>query len=106
MPWAVPALWVLFDGDSQAGWDKVVSTYVAHSPNGFRPLTAKDMSTQGEQPPAMGGVPRQRAEPSPPSGLMDYPQAATSAAREPGADDRLLDLQRRHTRAYHSVITD
>ena len=101
--WVIPALWCVWDNERQCLWDKVASTYVAHSPNGFRPLTAKDMSTQGEQPPAMDGVPMQRAEPAPPSGLMDYPRAATSSAREPDAADRLRELQRRHS---EGLITD
>ena len=103
--WVIPALWVLFDGNSQAGWDKIASTYVAHSPAGFRPPTANEMRVRGEEPPASGKVPTGRVEPAPPpspSGLMDYPRDAASM-REQSPADRLRELQRQHN---EGLITD
>ena len=35
-------LWLLLDRDRQALWDKVARTYVAYSPHGYRPQTAKE----------------------------------------------------------------
>ena len=103
--WVIPALWVLFDDNSQAGWDKIASTYVAHSPTGFRPPTANEMRVRGEEPPASGRVPTGRVEPAPPpspSGLMDYPRDAASM-REQSPADRLRELQRQHN---EGLITD
>ena len=42
------ALWILWDENCQALWDKVGATYVAYSPNGFRPETAADLRMRGE----------------------------------------------------------
>jgi uncharacterized RDD family membrane protein YckC len=39
----VAALWCLWDKDNQTLWDKIGSTYVAWSPNGFKPLTANEI---------------------------------------------------------------
>ena len=41
--WILAALWCLWDRNTQCLWDKVGGTYVAHSPRGFRPLTANEM---------------------------------------------------------------
>ena len=47
--WAVigllPYLWILWDRDRQALWDKVTKTYVAYSPNGSVPLSRKEAAT-------------------------------------------------------------
>ncbi|MXW23299.1 MAG: RDD family protein, partial [Chloroflexi bacterium] len=37
--WVIPALWCVWDAERQCLWDKVGSTYIAHSPQGYRPLT-------------------------------------------------------------------
>ena len=39
LPTLVGALWCLWDDNNRALWDKIVDTYVAYSPNGYRPLT-------------------------------------------------------------------
>ena len=86
-------------------WDKVGSTYIAHSPSGFRPLTANEMRIRGEDPPAADGIPTGRVEAAPPpspSGLMDYPRDAASM-REQSTTDRLRELQRLHR---EGLITD
>ncbi|MCY4615986.1 MAG: RDD family protein [Chloroflexi bacterium] len=103
--WVIPAVWCVWDAERQCLWDKVASTYVAHSPTGFRPLTANEMRVQGEDPPARDGIPTGRVEPSPPpapSGLMDYPRDPTSM-REQSTADRLRELQRLHS---EGLITD
>ena len=41
--WVIPALWCVWDAERQCLWDKVGSTYIAHSPQGFRPLTANEI---------------------------------------------------------------
>jgi uncharacterized RDD family membrane protein YckC len=103
--WVIPALWCVWDAERQCLWDKVASTYIAHSPQGFRPLTAPEISVRGDQPPASNGIPSGRveaAEPPAPSGLMDYPRDAASM-REQSNADRLRELQRLHS---EGLITD
>ena len=103
--WVIPALWCVWDTERQCLWDKVASTYIAHSPQGFRPLTAPEMDVRGEQPPASNGIPSGRVEapePPAPSGLMDYPREAASM-REQSNADRLRELQRLHS---EGLITD
>lgn len=39
----VGAAWCIWDDKRQTVWDKVGATYVAWSPNGFRPKTAKEL---------------------------------------------------------------
>lgn len=99
--WLPAALWCTWDRERQCLWDKVASTYVAYSPEGYRPATAADLRMQGEEPPATSG--RTTASPAPSSGLIDYPRqggrpAAPPAAAAPesqgGAADRLRELQR------------
>ncbi len=48
----VGGAWCLWDRDNQCLWDKLGSTYVAWSPNGYRPLTAREMreQTSAERP--------------------------------------------------------
>lgn len=40
--WLIAAAWCLWDKDVQCLWDKLGSTYVAHSPRGFKPVTRKE----------------------------------------------------------------
>lgn len=40
----VAPAWILWDRNRQALWDKVTKTYVAHSANGFVPLSRKEAS--------------------------------------------------------------
>ena len=97
--WVIPALWCVWDAERQCLWDKVASTYIAHSPEGFRPPTARDMRANGEEPPALDGIPTGRVRPSPPetppppSGLLDYPRDAASM-RESSTAERLRELDR------------
>jgi uncharacterized RDD family membrane protein YckC len=49
--WLVSAAWCLWDDDRQCLWDKVGSTYVAHSPNRFVPATAKELRQAQSWPP-------------------------------------------------------
>ena len=103
--WVIPALWCVWDAERQCLWDKVGSTYIAHSPSGFRPLTTNEMRIRGEDPPAADGIPTGRVEAAPPpspSGLMDYPRDAASM-REQSTTDRLRELQRLHR---EGLITD
>ena len=96
---AIPPLWCVWDAQRQCLWDKVTSTYIAHSPQGYRPLTAAEMMAQGEQVPAGGGIPSGRVDPRAPllqSGLMDYPREA-AAMREESTAERLRELQRLHS---------
>jgi uncharacterized RDD family membrane protein YckC len=37
-------MWCLWDKDRQCLWDKMLNTYVAYSPNGFKPLTAAEQA--------------------------------------------------------------
>ena len=109
--WLPAALWCTWDRERQCLWDKVASTYIAHSPGGYRPPTAAELRLQGEEPPAMSG--RTTAAPASPSGLMDYPRARpgleddplerdmstevladTPSTGEGSAADRLRELQR------------
>ena len=48
------ALWILWDEERQALWDKVGATYVAYSPNGFHPETAAEMRAHGRPITARG----------------------------------------------------
>ncbi|HEY8490725.1 MAG TPA: RDD family protein, partial [Dehalococcoidia bacterium] len=41
--WLVSAAWCLWDKDRQCLWDKVTETYVAWSPQGYRPSTADEL---------------------------------------------------------------
>ena len=103
--WVIPAMWCVWDAERQCLWDKVASTYIAHSPEGFRPPTANELGVRGEEPPARDGIPTRLVDPSPPpppSGLMDYPRDPTSM-REQSTADRLRDLQRQHR---EGMITD
>ncbi|MYA20963.1 MAG: hypothetical protein F4Z25_12130 [Chloroflexi bacterium] len=79
--WLPAALWCTWDRERQCLWDKAASTYIAHSPEGYRPPTAADLRMQGEEPPAMSG--RTTAAPDSPSGLMDYPRARTGLEEDP-----------------------
>ena len=47
------AIWCLWDRDRQCLWDKIGSTYVAHSPHGFKPATAGELWQRGEPPPLL-----------------------------------------------------
>jgi uncharacterized RDD family membrane protein YckC len=47
----VGAAWCIWDRQRQCLWDKIGSTYVSFSPNGFRPLTAAEFRERGELPP-------------------------------------------------------
>ena len=38
------ALWLTWDRNHQALWDKITNTYVAYSPNGFVPSTSKELA--------------------------------------------------------------
>ncbi len=40
------ALWCLWDQDCQCLWDKMASAYVAWSPYGYKPLTARELYEQ------------------------------------------------------------
>ena len=107
--WVVPAAWCVWDVQRQCLWDKVASTYIAHSPEGFRPLTATDIRANGDEPPARDGIPTGRrprpsqpAPPPPPSGLLDYPREA-AAIREADTGERLRELERLRDKG---LITD
>ena len=99
--WIPAALWCTWDRERQCLWDKVTSTYVAHSPAGYRPPTADELRMRGEETPAASG--RTTASPAPPSGLMDYPRersrsedasAAASPEQQGSSAERLRELQR------------
>ena len=99
--WPIGPLWCTWDRERQCLWDKVVSTYVAYSPAGYRPETAADLRMRGAEPPAASG--RTTASPAPPSGLMDYPRkrpgsedapAAASSSEQGSVAARLRELQR------------
>ena len=42
----IAGLWCTWDKERQTLWDKVVTTHVAYSPSGFRPLTAAENITR------------------------------------------------------------
>lgn len=66
--WLFAALWCLWDRDNQCLWDKMVSTYVAWSPYGFKPATATE-GRAGGLPPTPGSSPRPSSgRPLPPGG--------------------------------------
>ena len=90
--WIVGGLWCTWDRERQCLWDMVASTYVAHSPNGFRPLTANEMRERGQQPPALGGSWPRRA-----------PEPAEPPPAESGSADRLRELRDLHD---EGLITD
>ena len=99
--WIPAALWCTWDRERQCLWDKVTSTYIAHSPQGYRPPTAEELRMRGEEPPAVSG--RTTASSAPPSGLMDYPRersrsedasAAASPEQQGSSAERLRELQR------------
>ncbi len=94
-------LWCIWDHERQCLWDKLVHTYVAYSPGGFRPSTAAELRLRDEQPPARSGrTTVSRRSPSleadPP--LERYTGAdalgGSSTAREGSAASRLRELQR------------
>ena len=99
--WLPAALWCTWDRERQCLWDKVTSTYIAHSPEGYRPPTADELRMRGEEPPAVSG--RTTASSAPPSGLMDYPRERSTPADPPASSppepqgssaERLRELQR------------
>ncbi len=92
--WALGALWCLWDGERQCLWDKVTATYVAYSPQGFRPLTANEMREQGTEPPGLA-VP-------PPSSAPAAPAAAPPTESSDTAE-RLRELKALHD---DGVLTD
>jgi uncharacterized RDD family membrane protein YckC len=47
----VAALWCIWDRDRQCLWDKIVATFVAFSPNSFKPLTDQEFQSEGQLPP-------------------------------------------------------
>ncbi len=51
LAWLAAALWVLWDRDRQALWDKTAGTLVAYSPQGFRPLSFSEAQLPGGSPP-------------------------------------------------------
>ena len=85
--WALSALWCTWDRERQCLWDKVASTYVAYSPNGFQPLTAQEMRFHGQGPPALAS----------PSGVgrADAPEPAPTSGGG-GTADRLRELRDLH----------
>ena len=73
--WVVSAAWCLWDSERQCLWDKVTTTYVAHSPRGFHPLTANEMRQRGQMAPGLAPastrapeLPASTAEPAPSAG--------------------------------------
>ena len=87
--WIPAALWCTWDRERQCLWDKVTSTYIAHSPAGYRPPTAEELRMRGEEPPAVSG--RTTASSAPPSGLMDYPRARAGSTEDPLERDLSAD---------------
>lgn len=67
--WLVSALWCLWDEDRQCLWDKLVDTYVAWSPQGYRPPTADELRRTGlplpQRAPAPPADPEDAAPPEP-----------------------------------------
>jgi len=47
---AIAAAWCLWDSEQQCLWDKLGRTFVAQSPSGFVPMSAKELRTQGASP--------------------------------------------------------
>ena len=81
----VGGLWCLWDRERQCLWDKVSSTYVAHSPQGFRPLTAAELRLRG----LPAATPSQALRPN-------SPTVISSADRQPNnrtVAERLRELQ-------------
>ena len=76
------ALWCAWDRERHCLWDKVTSTYVAYSPEGYRPSTAADLRLEGREPPARA---LRSAAPA--------ADAGASPAQQDAAD-RLRELQR------------
>ena len=56
----IAALWCLWDRDRQCLWDKMAGTYIAYSPNGYKPMTANELRGAGLPLPArrQGGTSR------------------------------------------------
>ena len=103
--WIVGGLWCTWDRERQCLWDKVASTYVAYSPQGFRPLTANEMRILGQQPPAAGGIATERlvySAPARPFGQRESESRDTAPGEHP-AGERLRELQRLHS---EDLITD
>lgn len=75
--WFLAALWCLWDRDNQCLWDKMASTFVAWSPNGYKPATANEAA--GGTVPSSPASPARRAAPvvavSPAPGLVFAPAA-------------------------------
>ncbi len=44
-------LWRLWDRNNQCLWDKIASTYVGHSPHGFRPASGAELFLVGQSLP-------------------------------------------------------
>ena len=98
--WPIGPLWCTWDREHQCLWDKVVSTYVAYSPAGYRPETAADLRMRGEEPPATRGIVGTPAAPQrPPEDPLERHMstdalAASPTTRESSAAARLRELQR------------
>ena len=74
----IGAAWLLWDKQRQALWDKITDTHIAHSPDGFRPLTLEEMQVKGVTPPVV---------PTP-------PLAPTTPASTGAVPDQLRDLKK------------
>lgn len=49
------AAWCLWDKERQCLWDKFGGSYVAFSPEGYRPLTRAEYRERGQEPPGRRG---------------------------------------------------
>ncbi|MYD65659.1 MAG: hypothetical protein F4X26_06725 [Chloroflexi bacterium] len=91
----VGGLWCVWDRERQCLWDKVSSTYVAHSPQGFRPLTAAELRLRDLR----AATPSQALRPN-------SPTVISSADRQPNertVAERLRELQ---SLRDHGLITE
>ena len=58
--WVIPAVWCVWDAERQCLWDKVASTYVAHSPEGLPARPHVDAGAVHGGPPPRAAAPPQR----------------------------------------------
>ena len=73
--------------------DRETTTYVAHSPRGFRPLTANEMRQRGQMAPGLAPA-STRAPELPPSAAELAPSAAKPPPSAGGdAAERLRELK-------------
>lgn len=96
--WLVGSLWLLWDRDRQCLWDKITSTHIAYSPNGFKPETIRDQAISGQTRRRTPGQQQNRPVGSPGvAGVPGSPNSVVADQPTSAVGDRLRELQQLRT---------